>query len=217
MATKPKQAKPAKRDPATLHLEGVTFKDAEERGAVIASSPVIRGAVTGRKYAESMFGAGLDLTAYATQLREQADKVKAGDLSAVETMLVAQANTLEMIFNQLARKAAHSEYLNQMEAHLRHALRAQAQCRATLETLAEIKNPRPVAFVKQANIAHGPQQVNNGAAPPPPHAREEKAVTTNELLEHQHGKWLDTGEAGQAGRGNPAMETVAAVNRTGDR
>jgi len=29
------------------------------------------------------------------------------------------------------------------------ALKAQAQCRATLQTLAEIKNPHPVAFVKQ--------------------------------------------------------------------
>jgi hypothetical protein len=25
-----------------------------------------------------------------------------------------------------------------------------------------MKNPKPVAFVQQANIAHGPQQVNNG-------------------------------------------------------
>lgn len=44
--------------------------------------------------------------------------------------------------------------------------------------LAEIKNPRPVAFVKQANIAHGPQQVNNanGRGPPAP-ARAEKLAT----------------------------------------
>ncbi|CAJ0797227.1 hypothetical protein [Ralstonia holmesii] len=77
MATKPKQAKPAKRDPAALHFEGVMFKDAEGRGAVIASSPVIRGAVTGRKYAEPMFGADLDLTSYARESRKQADAVKA--------------------------------------------------------------------------------------------------------------------------------------------
>lgn len=44
------------------------------------------------------------------------------------------------------------------------ALRAQNQCRATLQTLSELKNPRPVAFVKQANISNGPQQVNNGQA-----------------------------------------------------
>jgi len=41
------------------------------------------------------------------------------------------------------------------------ALKAQGQCRTTLETLAAIKNP-PVLFAKRANIAHGPQHVNNG-------------------------------------------------------
>jgi hypothetical protein len=41
------------------------------------------------------------------------------------------------------------------------AFRAQSQCRATLATLAAIKNPTSEAFVNQANIAHGPQQVNN--------------------------------------------------------
>jgi hypothetical protein len=35
--------------------------------------------------------------------------------------------------------------------YLRLGLKAQSQCRATLETLAAIKNPRPVAFVQQAN------------------------------------------------------------------
>jgi hypothetical protein len=40
--------------------------------------------------------------------------------------------------------------------------RAGHQCRATVETLALSKNP-PV-FARQANIAHGPQQVNNEAA-----------------------------------------------------
>ena len=43
------------------------------------------------------------------------------------------------------------------------ALRAQNQCRMTLETIATIKNPS-VVFAKQANIAAGHQQVNNGPA-----------------------------------------------------
>jgi hypothetical protein len=34
----------------------------------------------------------------------------------------------------------------------------------TLETLATIKNP-PVVFARQANIAQGPQQVNNQMMP----------------------------------------------------
>jgi len=36
---------------------------------------------------------------------------------------------------------------------------AQSQCRATWEAIAEVKNPRAVAFVRQAYIAAGPQQV----------------------------------------------------------
>ena len=47
------------------------------------------------------------------------------------------------------------------ETYVRLALKAQAQCRATLETLATIKNP-PVVYARQANIAAGRQQVNNG-------------------------------------------------------
>jgi hypothetical protein len=47
---------------------------------------------------------------------------------------------------------------------MRLALKAQSQCRATLETAAAMKNSQPVAFVRQANVAHGPQQVNNSAA-----------------------------------------------------
>lgn len=49
--------------------------------------------------------------------------------------------------------------VDQIDKFTRLALKAQSQCRATLETLAVIKNP-PV-FARQANIANGPQQVNN--------------------------------------------------------
>jgi hypothetical protein len=44
------------------------------------------------------------------------------------------------------------------------ALRTQSQCRATIETLSVVKNPRQaVALVGQTNIA-GLQQVNNNPA-----------------------------------------------------
>ena len=46
---------------------------------------------------------------------------------------------------------------------MRLALKAQAQARSTAEALALLKNPMP--YIRQANIANGPQQVNNcGAA-----------------------------------------------------
>ena len=65
---------------------------------------------------------------------------------------------------KLARRATTMQELKHWEAYLRMALKAQNQCRMTLETLATIKNP-PAVFARQANIAHGPQQVNNAMVP----------------------------------------------------
>jgi hypothetical protein len=44
------------------------------------------------------------------------------------------------------------------------ALKAQAQSRATIQALIELKYPKQTNFVKQANIANGHQQINNGQA-----------------------------------------------------
>ena len=64
------------------------------------------------------------------------------------------------MFVYMANLAVKAEYVDQVDRYMRLALKAQGQCRATLETLATIKNPL-VVFARQANIAQGPQQVNN--------------------------------------------------------
>jgi hypothetical protein len=87
--------------------------------------------------------------------------------------------------------------------------------RATLETLAAIKNP-PVIFAKQANIAHGPQQVNNGDTAPVART-EQTEKPQNELLEHDHGERLDTGAARTASKSDSAMATVEFINGTANR
>src|SRR5262249_13859921 len=136
--------------------------------------------------------APLDIPALASALGEQSRKANDGDLSRVESMLMAQAHTLNALFTALTRRAVAQEYLNQYETHMRLALKAQSQCRATLETLAAIKNPAPVAFVRQANIAHGPQQINNvseSAQDQSSRARESENPQ-NKLLEQQHGERL---------------------------
>ena len=126
-------------------------------------SPMVQSAVGIESWGK--FAGEIDLAELLEGQREQFKKVQAGDMQPVEAMLYGQAKTLETIFTSLARRAASQEYLKQFQAYLGMALKAQAQCRATLEALAEIKNPRPVAFVKQANITNGPQQVNNGMQP----------------------------------------------------
>ena len=101
-----------------------------------------------------------DLQGIADGLGEQTVKVQDGDMRPIEGMLYRQAKTLETMFTSLARRAANNDGLKQFQVNLTLALKAQSQCRSTLEALAEIKNPRPVSFVKQANISNGPQQVN---------------------------------------------------------
>ena len=134
-------------------------------------------------------------------------------MSSVEAMLYGQAKVLETMFTSLARRAANQDGLKQFQANLTLALKAQAQCRATLEALAEIKNPRPVQFVKQANMTTGPQQVNNAYAGTPSHSGIQSGAGNiqseqNKLLESDHGNYLDTRAQDAAGRANPCMATV---------
>lgn len=126
-------------------------------------SPTIQSAVAIEAW--SKFAGTMDLADLVDDLRERIKKVQGGNMQPVEAMLFGQAMTLETIFTSLARRATSQEYLKQFQVYLSMALKAQAQCRATLEALAEIKNPRTVAFMKQANISGGHQQVNNGMQP----------------------------------------------------
>ena len=102
-------------------------------------------------------------------------------------MLVAQANSLQTMFVSLGRKAVNSSMLPQYTAFMNLALKAQSQSRATIQALTELKYPKQATFVKQANIANGHQQINNGQASnetnthAPAHAQEIK-YQPNELL-----------------------------------
>lgn len=150
------------------------------------------------------------------QLQEQARLANSGNLARSEAMLIIQAHTLDAIFNNLARRASAAEYLPQFEAYLRLGLKTQGQCRATLETLAEIKNPKPVAFVQQANIANGPQQVNNGTPTLPQDSRAgENRKSPNELIEDiDFGNQMDCRATQSATPVDTQMATLGEVNRT---
>ncbi|MFZ5482992.1 MAG: hypothetical protein ACOZB0_02070 [Pseudomonadota bacterium] len=158
-----------------------------------------------------------DIGALMDSLNESMAKVWDGDMKRCEAMLLGQAHALQSIFMNLARRAVQQDYMKNYEIFLRLGLKAQSQCRATLETLAAIKNP-PVAIVRQANIAHGPQQVNNGTMPNSTPAPVQARVGENQnpqtqLLETQHGEWLDTGASSKTGRTDQDLATVGAINR----
>lgn len=152
------------------------------------------------------------------EVRDTVKKVVEGDMTKPEALLMAQAMSLNSIYNECASVAGAllRNNLPQAEVLLRMALKAQAQCTQTLRVLGELKNPKAVAFIKQQNNATN-QQVNNGssAQPAAPAARvhEESPTNANELLDHHHGERLDAGAASEAGRGNQALEAVGAVDR----
>jgi hypothetical protein len=141
----------------------------------------------------------------AQELYEAIDgKVRAvcdGSMKGPEALLVSQANSLNMIFTELARRAAANmgEYIEPAERYMRLALKAQAQCRATIETLSTIKNP-PVVYAHQANISAGHQQVNNHVPAPSASPAANSEGARNELLERQDGQSerVDGGTAGTA-------------------
>jgi hypothetical protein len=133
-------------------------------------------------------------------------EIQSGDLSKIEEMYISQAVALEAMFASLARRAKAQDKLLQYDTHMRLALKAQNQSRATLQALVQLKQPSNTQFIKQANIAQGHQQVNNLA---------EKNITPqNELLEDIHGNsHLDTGTTTTPKGINTALEALDKVNR----
>ena len=53
----------------------------------------------------------------------QVDAVNGGNMTRAEGMLIAQAHTLDDLFNNLARRAHGQEHLLQYETHFRLALK----------------------------------------------------------------------------------------------
>lgn len=218
VTSKKATAPPAKIDELNqLNVVTQAGKSREQQLAELAISPVVSNTVTTMCFAKGNYGA-LNLNAMMGVMTAKAERVKAGDLSELEATLTAQAITLDRIFNDMAQRAALNlgTHLSATEAYLRLAFKAQAQSRATIETLAEVKYPKSATFIKQANIAQQ-QQVNNGAHQTPPESRTGKNInSSNELLEAKHGERLDTRATGEASGGNSDMETVGAIHRASD-
>jgi len=192
----------------------ITAGKADEDQAIARTAlrPTVQAAFTLRECGR-LYGRA-ELSGLVNALTEQTRASGDGDLKRAEAMLTAQAHTLDAIFNFLARLALNSENLDTLDRYLKLGLRAQSQCRMTWEALATIRNPRVIGYVRQANIAHGPQQINNASAEPEgaSHASE-KANLKNKLLEETNGERLDTGAACTPSRADPALAPMGEVDR----
>jgi hypothetical protein len=184
--------------------------------AEAAMRPAVNAAMVVDSFQDHVFGSSVEITELVGTLQASMTKSNAGDLSELENMLIGQATALQTMFVSLARRAQAQQYQKNVEAFLGLALKAQAQSRATIQAVIDLKFPRQATFVKQANIAQGPQQVNNGQRISSHNARALANQTEqNEVFEGlaNGGSEMDTRATTAAARGNPAVETLATSHR----
>ena len=187
-----------------------------EHYAKVSLSPATMSAVLSEAFTKQLFPDS-SIAEVANALRDKITTIQDGDMQPIEAMLIGQAQALQTMFVSLGRQAASKTSLPQYTAFMNLALKAQSQSRATIQALVELKYPKQATFVKQANIANGNQQVNNGQvtdkahtthAPAHAHAR---AIENqpNELLSEMNHATLDSSRTATPSGTNQAMATVA--------
>ena len=154
----------------------------------------------------------LDSGTAMDKLLNSSEKINKGNISEIEEMLMTQAKTLDYLFYDSINKLVHLDMINQIEVFTTIALRAQAQCRKTLATLAEIKHPKRTTFIHKQNNAI---QVNH-AVKSSPEENKISSKVANELLEVKNEQRLDTRATASPITNDSAMETVA-IRRGEDR
>jgi hypothetical protein len=218
-----KKAVPTKgeevKNPDKLNLEKVV-NDKRTNAEFIADAILGGGNVSNAGLIKLFHSNGkeLDLDACVRTLKATAKKVSNGDNSDLEGILSAQVMALNSVFANLATSANNTNHLQQLETFMRLALKAQNQCRATIDTLVQIKNPRHTVITKQANISTGPQQVNNTLnqiTEPETKISKNSESGKNQLLSHEQAErpYMDARAASQTSGDYPAMATLGKVNR----
>lgn len=124
--------------------------------------PAFKNAIATSGFISKMIG-GVELpglTDYANELQKTSTKAAEGDLAMASKMLAAQAVTLDTMFSELARRTAMNmgDYINAAERYGRLALKAQSNCRATLEAMAKLHQPREQT-VRHVHVNEGGRAV----------------------------------------------------------
>ena len=191
---------------------GKTDDETGRNYAALLTSPEFAAYRIERAMQPASLADEIDVPGLLAALRDHASAVNEGDLSRAEAMLINQADALQALFVNLTERSLRQEYLVHAEGFMRLALKAQSQCRATLETLSTVKNP-PVVYARQANVTTGPQQINNGVDLS--RVRENQNAP-NQLLGAADELRQDTRASGYAVKDDPPLEAVAKVHRAKD-
>lgn len=212
-----KPGKPAAPVNKARHMQLVLQEGQTQDRAVAEAAlcPEVTNASTAADYSQGLFS-DIHLQDCVEVMQADIKAVNGGNLDKLEGMLTGQAEALNAMFNNFAKRAIHADVMPKLETYFRLALKAQAQCRATVEAIAEIKFPKSAMFIRQANIAHQ-QQVNNertnSRSSTCTHAHEKNITSANELLKEPTYEALDARGTRTASGINPMLEAVGTVDR----
>lgn len=152
----------AKRKPNELEVERREDEPIERTMARITIDPKSRNANLVMAFGSPAFGDThkpgiMDST---TVVGEEIQRAVNGDLTLASRTLTAQALSLDAIFTEMARRSATNlgQYPDAVERFMRLALKAQSNCRMTLETLAKLHQPREQT-VRHVHVNEGGQAI----------------------------------------------------------
>lgn len=93
-------------------------------------------------------------------LGDEIQQAMKGDLSLATRMFTSPAFALDTVFTEMARRAGINtgQYPDAADRYMRLALKAQSSCRATLEALTKLHQPREQT-VKDVHVNSGGQAV----------------------------------------------------------
>lgn len=191
---------------------GKTDDETGRRYATLLTSPEFAAYRIERAIQAKSLADKIDLPGLLATLRDHATAVNTGDLSRAEGMLINQAGALQAVFVNLTEWSMRQEYFAHVEGFMKLALKAQSQCRATLETLATIKNP-PVVYARQANVTTGPQQINNGIDPARARENQNPPSQLSGVVDELR---QDTRASGDKIKDDPPLEAVGEIYRAED-
>jgi hypothetical protein len=187
--------------------------------AKCANNPAFMNGCAAKAYLNTVIK-GIELADLVEDFSKEIKAIDAGDLSSLAAMLTGQAYALQSMFVSLARRAERTEYLSQYQVFANMALKAQAQSRATIQALADLKQPKQVIVAQQANISQGHQQVNNNEGKEAKvydiHS-ENSEIVKNELLKkerHEQEQWLDRRTQEATSEKDSRMATMEIFDRS---
>ncbi|WP_205481314.1 hypothetical protein [Sphingomonas arenae] len=125
--------------------------------------PQLRHAHTASMFAEHLLGSGVEqpgIMDFVDHVQSATKLAEAGSLSGVSAILAAHAITLDSMFTEFARRAALNmgSYPDAADRYARLSMKAQSSCRATLEALAKLHQPREQT-VRHVHVNEGGQAV----------------------------------------------------------